>query len=100
MRLPGLPTLPKIADRGLYNVLTSLIGVVRIRFYGSLESGETVVLHKELPEAVSAQESGFTGTLNPVVEVRLTEGSIETRTAVVSIEKGRIVNVTESEWEV
>ena len=98
MKLPSMPSMPKIADRSLYRLLTSLIGVVRIRFYGSLESGETVVLHKELPDAVKSFESGFSGTLTPVVEVRLTEGAIETRKATVSIENGRIVNVIESEW--
>ncbi|WP_319764533.1 hypothetical protein [Maridesulfovibrio sp.] len=98
MRLPSLPTLPKIEDRSLYNILTSLIGVIRIRFYGGTTKGETVVLHKELPGAVASMESGFTGVLNPIVEVRLTDGVLETRTTAVSIEKGRIVNVQENEW--
>lgn len=100
MRIPDLPSLPKMDNRALYRVLSALIGVVRIRFYGSLDRGEQVALKKDLFTAISEIETGKSGTVSAVADVRLVDDVLEKKMLTMDVKAGRIVKASESEWGV
>lgn len=98
MNLPNLPTIQRLADRQLYRALSSILGVLRIRFYSGPKSDEQVVLWGDLKPILSAIDSGFDSSFTVVSDVRLTDGVLEKKLLTVDIEKGEVVNFSESEW--
>lgn len=98
MKLPAIQSLIGIRETQLFRILSGITQTLAIRFHGKAGQDEQVVLHKDLYPLVQRESKGITGEVGFISGVRLVDGVLEMKRAAVSIEKGRIINVQESEW--